>query len=278
MNLKIGLVQMDVVSDKEANLRTAESAIAELAKEGADIVVLPEMFNTPYIASNFPIYAEESGGLSYSRLSEAAKKNNVNLVGGSIPLREKDAIYNASFIFDRNGVEQGSHRKAHLFDIDIAGGQIFMESETLTPGNTATNVVLDGVNLGVCVCYDLRFPELARIMTLKGAQILIVPGAFNMTTGPAHWELLFRQRAVDNQVYTVGVAPARDEKGSYVSYANSLVCSPWGEVICRFGEKQQLAIVELDLQKVKEIREQLPLLKHRRTELYNQYKELFIGK
>ena len=122
--------------------------------------------------------------------------------------------------------------------------------------------------MGLCICFDFRFPELARLMVLQGAKVLVVPAAFNMTTGPAHWELMFRQRAVDGQCYTVGVAPARDEKGCYVSYGNSMVVSPWGDVVWRADEKPQVHVVEVDLDRVEEVRQQLPLLSARRTDVY----------
>lgn len=138
----------------------------------------------------------------------------------------------------------------------------------LSAGEDVTVFDTPFCKVGLCICYDYRFPELARLMALKGAQIIIVPAAFNMTTGPAHWEIMFRSRSLDNQIYSVGVAPARDENGGYVSYANSIAVSPWGDVIKRFGEKEQLEITELDLDRVYEIREQLPLLKHRREDVY----------
>ncbi|MDF2616345.1 MAG: carbon-nitrogen hydrolase, partial [Sedimentibacter sp.] len=122
--------------------------------------------------------------------------------------------------------------------------------------------------IGLAVCYDIRFPELSRLMTMDGAEAIIIPGAFNMTTGPAHWELHFRARALDNQVYTIGVSPARDMEASYHSYGNSIVASPWGNVVCRMDEKEAYVIQEIDTDYVKKVRNELPLLKHRRTDVY----------
>ena len=156
----------------------------------------------------------------------------------------------------------------HLFDIDVAGGQRFFESETLSPGNEVTTFSTPFGMMGLCICYDFRFPELARLMADAGAKVILVPAAFNMTTGPAHWELLFRSRAVDNQVYTVGVAPARDPSASYRSWGHSIVCSPWGEVLSEMDEAEGVAITSLDLDRLDAVREQLPLLKHRRTDVY----------
>jgi len=267
--VRMALIQMKVTADKAANLQAAVRAVGECARQGAQIVALPEMFNCPYHTQNFPRYAEPQGGPAWAALAEAARRHRVVLVGGSMP--EVDAagrVYNTCYIFDRAGEQIGKHRKVHMFDIDVQGGQQFRESDTLTPGNQVTLVDTEFARLGVSVCYDLRFPELARLMALGGAKIFVVPGAFNMTTGPAHWELLFRARAVDNQVFTLGCAPARDERASYVSYANSMAVSPWGEVIARLGTEEGILTVDLDLAQVERVRRELPLLQQRRTDLY----------
>jgi predicted amidohydrolase len=276
--VRVGLIQMRVVEFKQANLKAAADWIDECARQGAQIVALPEMFNCPYATRNFPRYAERQGGPGWHILSQAARRNKVTLVGGSMPeVDDGGEIYNTCYIFDRDGKQIGKHRKVHMFDIDVEGGrglqvpeggQRFKESETLSPGDHWTVVETEACKLGVSVCYDLRFPELARKMALDGAKVFIIPGAFNMTTGPAHWEILFRARAVDNQVFTLGCAPARDPNASYVSYGNSLVVSPWGEVTHRLGAEEGLLLADLDLDLVEKVRAELPLLKQRRTDLY----------
>lgn len=267
--VRVGLIQMRVAEFKQANLKAAADWIDECARQGAQIICLPEMFTCPYETRNFPRYAERQGGPGWHILAQAARRNRVTLVGGSMPeVDDGGEIYNTCYIFNREGKQIGKHRKVHMFDIDIQGGQSFRESETLTPGDHWTVVDAETCRLGVSVCYDLRFPELARKMVLDGAQVFIIPGAFNMTTGPAHWEILFRARAVDNQVYTLGCAPARDTSASYVSYGNSLVVTPWGEVTHRLGEEEGLLIADLDLDLVEKVRAELPLLKQRRTDLY----------
>ena len=268
MKFKIGLAQINVSLIKEDNIKKAENAVESLALGGADMVVLPEMFSCPYDTAFFPKFAEQEGGDTWQRMSAAARKNKVILIAGSVPEEDKGNIYNTSFVFSKDGTQIGKHRKAHLFDIDVKNGQYFKESDTLSPGDSHSVIDTEFGKIGLAICYDFRFPEFSRKMTLEGAKILIVPGAFNMTTGPAHWELLFRQRAVDNQVFCIGVAPARDYDGVYVSYANSIVTSPWGEVVERLGESEQLMITEIDLDYIDQIRDQLPLLKHRREELY----------
>lgn len=269
VSLKVGLVQMDICEDKETNIKKAEEMIDQVAEEGAKVVILPEMFNCPYQTSLFPEYAEKEEGNTWQQLSKWAKEYDIYLVGGSIPeIDEYDKVYNTSYIFNDKGKLIGKHRKMHLFDIDVKGGQTFKESDTLTPGDRVTVFDTPYGKMGVLICYDLRFPELSRLMVQKGAEFIIVPGAFNMTTGPAHWEILFRCRAVDNQVYTLGVAPARNSKSNYISYGNSIIVDPWGKVVDRLGDKEGTLVVNLDLDRIKEVRREVPLLNHLRTDLY----------
>jgi|SRR6056297_7094 len=268
-NMKIGQVQMKVYPDKEKNILEVEKYLEEMKDQNPDIIVLPEMFNCPYDKSLFEKYSEKERGKTWSKLSDLAQKYEVYLFAGSIPEKEDSGeVYNTSYVFDRKGNQIGRHRKVHLFDIDIEGGQTFIESETLTPGKDLTLVDTEFGKIGLMICYDIRFPEWARLMTLKGAQLIIIPGAFNMTTGPAHWELSFRARALDNQVFTLGTAPAQDKEASYTSYGNSILVSPWGEVLDRMGFEEGYIINDIDLRKIKDIRDQLPLLKHRRNDLY----------
>ncbi len=266
--MKIALIQMNVEEDKEKNVASAARKIGEASKQGADIVVLPEMFCCPYENESFKANAEPEGGPVWQAMSASAKENGVYLLAGSIPESEEGRIYNTCFIFDRSGAQIAKHRKMHLFDIDVEGGQRFFESDTFTPGDRITVFDTEFCKIGVCVCFDMRFPELSRIMALEGASIILVPAAFNMTTGPAHWETMFRQRAVDNQLFTVGVAPARNEEGPYVSYGNSIAVSPWGDILYRAGHREEAAVLDIDLNLVKKIRSQLPLLSARRTDLY----------
>jgi predicted amidohydrolase len=269
MKVKIGQIQMHIREDKDENIKRAGEFIDEAADRGADIVVLPEMFNCPYKASYFPKYAEIQGGDTYTFLKGKALDKGVYIFGGSIPEKDLEGrIFNTCFIFDREGNELGRHRKTHLFDIDVKGGQSFRESDTLTAGDGPTVADTEFGKIGVMICYDVRFPEFARMMVNQGAGIIIVPGAFNMTTGPAHWEILFRTRAVDNQVFTVGTAPARDLDNFYVSYGNSMVVSPWGEILSRMEGEEAVMLTEIETDLIGQIREQLPLLKHRKREMY----------
>ncbi|MBR0507605.1 MAG: carbon-nitrogen hydrolase family protein [Clostridia bacterium] len=243
-------------------------ALVDTVPEGTDLIMLPEMWNGPYDSKRFPDFAEPEGGPSWRFLSALAKERRAYLCGGSIAERENDRVYNTAYVFDPDGICVAKHRKMHLFDIDVKGGQRFFESDTLSPGDSVTVFDTPFGTIGLCICYDLRFPELIRLTVDAGARIILVPAAFNMTTGPAHWELLFRCRAVDNQVFTVGTAPARDETASYRSWGHSIICSPWGEVLREADEKECVLLASLDLALVDRVRNELPVLRQRRTDVY----------
>jgi len=267
--LKIAVCQMSVVESKEENLTKAEEMLKRAAEDyNSDVLVLPEMFNCPYSNDFFPAYAEAFPGESTDRLSSLAKELKVYIIGGSIPEREGDKIYNTSFIFDPEGKLLAKHRKMHLFDIAVEGGITFKESDTLGAGNHVTVVDTPFCKLGIAICYDMRFPELMRLMVEKGAEVIIIPAAFNMTTGPAHWDSLIKIRALDNQVFFVAASPARNLEAVYHAYGHSTIISPWGDIVARAGEGEEIIYGELDLEYVNKIRNQLPLLKHRRRDIY----------
>lgn len=266
--MRVALIQLPVTGNKQQNLDAACRKIRDAAAQGADFAVLPEMFCCPYQNDCFEAYGECEGGFVQTTLSALAAELGIYIVGGSIPELADGTIYNTSYVYGRQGQLLAKHRKIHLFDIDVPGGQKFMESDTLSPGNTVTTFQTEFGVMGLCICFDLRFEELARCMCLRGAKVIFVPAAFNMTTGPAHWELLFRQRAVDNQCFTVGVSPARDESASYVAYGNSIAVDPWGSVLCRADHQENMLLVELDLSRIEAVRQQLPILSSRRADLY----------
>ena len=267
------LCQMNVVDDKEENLKKASLMIASASKK-ADIIVLPEMFNCPYSNDKFIEYGEnEKDSRTLNKISLLACENNVYILAGSIPEKEEDKLFNTSYLFDRQGKIIAKHRKMHLFDIDVKDKITFKESDVLTAGNDFTLADTEFGKIGIGICYDIRFPELARILVENGALILFYPGAFNMTTGPAHWELLFRSRALDNQVFCVGVAPALNKDASYHSYGHSIITNPWGEVLAEADEKEDIIFSEIDLSEIKKVREELPLLKNKREDLYEVIKK-----
>ncbi|MFZ5595949.1 MAG: carbon-nitrogen hydrolase family protein [Bacillota bacterium] len=266
---RAAVCQMAVVSDKDSNLASARRSIAGAAAEGAELVVLPEMFNCPYVARLFPEYAETfPGGKTYEMLSRAAREEKIYIVGGSVPEREGESVFNSSFVFGPDGAMLSRHRKAHLFDVDLPGGIRVRESSTLGRGEGPTVIKTNLCNIGVAVCYDIRFPELIRLMVLEGAEVIAVPAAFNMTTGPAHWDMVYRCRAVDNQVYVIAASPARDRSAPYVAYGHSMIVDPWGAVVSSAGEGEQVITGEIDPERIEGVRRELPLLRHRRTDIY----------
>jgi len=266
--MKLAIIQMDVGLDKKENIEMMKGFVKKAGEAGADIAILPEMFNCPYSHKYFKNNAEEAGGETYTALSQAASSNNVYLVGGTIPELDGDNIYNTSFVFDRKGKEIARHRKVHLFDIDVKGGQRFFESETLTAGEDITVFETEFGKMGLLICFDMRFPEICRLTALKGAKVLFAPASFNMTTGPMHWEILFRLRAVDNQLFTIGASPARDENGEYVSYGNSIAVDPWGRIIYRADANEAMEVVHLELSEIEKVRQQLPLISAMRNDVY----------
>lgn len=266
----VGVCQLGVVNDKKANIQKARNMIAEAAEQGSQLIVLPEMFNCPYQSELFSEYAETyPAGPTIDMLAECAAKHKIILVGGSIPEHDETGkIYNTSFIFDEQGKLIGRHRKTHLFDVDIKDGTVFQESKTLAAGDSRTIVNTSLGKIGVAICYDIRFPEMARAMVLEGAQVLVYPAAFGPVTGPAHWELLLRARAVDNQVFIIGAAPALNAAAEYKAYGHSLVVDPWARVLAMAGKEETVITTKIDFRTTERVREELPLLRHRRLELY----------
>lgn len=268
--LRVGILQTKVVAQKQQNLDNVRRNLDVLKAKEIDIVTLPEMFNCPYSTENFPIYAEEEGGKSFEFCSNLAKEYQIYLSAGSMPeVDEKGRVYNTAYMFDSNGVKIAKHRKLHLFDIDVKGGQRFFESQTLTKGDEFSTFDTKWGKMGICVCFDFRFPELARLMALDGAKLILVPAAFNMTTGPAHWEILFRTRAMENQIFVVATAPARDTSFSYHSWGHSFAINPWGQILYELDEKEANIICELDLNEVKKYRGEIPMIENRREDLYS---------
>ncbi|XP_005804476.1 omega-amidase NIT2 [Xiphophorus maculatus] len=265
---RLAVVQLQVSSVKADNLSKVRRLVKEAAEQGSKVVLLPECFNSPYGTGFFSKYAEKIPGESTQMLSEVAKENKLHLVGGSIPEEDGGKLYNTCAVFGPEGELILKHRKIHLFDIDVPGKIRFQESETLSPGNSLSTFDTPFCRVGVGICYDMRFAELAQLYNRKGCQLLVYPGAFNMTTGPAHWELLQRGRALDNQMYVATASPARDEAASYVAWGHSTVVNPWGEVIAKAGPEESIIYADIDLQYLADIRQQIPISSQRRDDLY----------
>ncbi|KAI5962281.1 NIT3 [Candida pseudojiufengensis] len=278
-SLKIALLQLKAGSDKSANLAKVTKYIEEAVSKQpkVDLVMLPECFNSPYAVDQFRNYAEIiPSGETTNLLSNLAKKHNIFIIGGSIPeLSNDNKIYNTSLTFDPKGEIIAKHRKAHLFDINIPNGITFQESLTLTGGDKATVFKLGEYgNVGLGICYDIRFPELASIASRSpnNAFAMFYPGAFNTTTGPLHWHLLARGRAVDNELYTVLCSPARDVgSGGYQAYGHSLVADPSGKIIAEAGEGEEILYADLDKDVLTKAREGIPVHYQRRFDIYGDF-------
>ncbi|KAI1805135.1 carbon-nitrogen hydrolase [Daldinia bambusicola] len=279
--IKLACIQLASGQDKAANLAHARAKVLEAAQAGAKLIVLPECFNSPYGTNYFPQYAETllpgppspSQSPSYHALSAMAAETKTFLVGGSIPEADPDPAtkkyYNTSLVFGPDGSLLASHRKVHLFDIDIPGKITFRESEVLFPGNKITLVDLPGYGkIAVAICYDIRFPELATVAARRGAFALVYPGAFNLTTGPLHWRLQGQARAMDNQTYVALCSPARDMGASYHAYGHSLVVDPMAQVLVEAAEAETIVYSDLDGEKILETRRNIPLSTQRRFDVY----------
>ena len=231
-----------------------------------DFLVLPEIFTCPYDNKCFHEFAESDGGTVYRFLSELARDRRMYVIGGSVPELDDEKLYNTSYVFDRSGALIGKHRKVHLFDIDIEGGQYYKESDVLSPGEKMTVFDTEYGKMGVCICFDIRFPDLFTSMRDAGVKMVFVPADFNMTTGPAHWEILFRSRALDQQIFMLGCAAARDENASYVAYGHSILTDPWGRIVKELGSEEGILAAQIDLAAVESVRQQIPL-----RQVYSSY-------
>ncbi|KAL1915077.1 uncharacterized protein VTP21DRAFT_7558 [Calcarisporiella thermophila] len=276
-SFKLALIQLAVGSDKNVNVRNARAKVLEAAERGANVVCLPECFNSPYGTSYFPEYAEPiPSGPTVQALSQMAKDANVYLIGGSIPEREETTgnLYNTCTIFDPKGELVAKHRKIHLFDIDIPGKIRFQESETLSAGNNLTHFSTVYGKIGIGICYDIRFSEMASIAARKGCIAMIYPGAFNTTTGPMHWELLQRARAVDNQFFVAACSPARSEDATYQAWGHSTIVNPKGEVIATTLEKPDIIYGDIDPELIEKCRMEIPVTMQRRYDVYTETQEI----
>jgi len=291
----LALIQLgNIGSNKAENLRHAREMILRAASgqgksKRPDLIVLPECFNSPYGHTHFPNYAENIGfhpGKAYNvgtsasesvkMLSSAAKEACTWLIAGSIPERdlENDKLYNTCTVYNPDGDLVAMHRKVHLFDIDIPGKIKFKESETLTGGTTLNSFDTGFARIGLGICYDIRFPEMAMFSARQGCHVLIYPGAFNLTTGPLHWELLQRSRAVDNQVFVSMCSPARDLSAGYHAWGHSMVVDPMGRILREAGEGEEIIYSDIEPEVLKDTRGGIPVTVQRRFDVYSDVGKL----
>ncbi|CAG9461707.1 unnamed protein product [Pedinophyceae sp. YPF-701] len=258
-------------ASKADNIAAMRAAVREAAEGGAQLALLPEMWHCPYSNDAFPGAAEDiDAGSSESvrAMAEAASASGITVVGGTISEARAGGVYNTCCVLGPDGALLGKYSKTHLFDIDIPGKVTFRESDTLTrgPGLTVVDTPIGRVGLGIC--YDLRFPELAMAYARRGCHLICYPGAFNTTTGPLHWSLLQRARAVDNQLFVASACCARDESASYVAYGHSMAVGPFGEVLVEAETAPGVFFADLDMGEIATRRSNMPLASQRRGDLY----------
>lgn len=265
-------LQMNSQADKSANLAVAERLVRSAAADGASLVLLPEKFNLMGATRDYFEQAEPLDGPTVTLCSALAAELKIDLVAGSfverVPGREK--LANTCVHLGADGQVRGVYRKIHMFDVEV-GGQVYRESDHEQGGEEiVTSQLADGRTLGLTVCYDLRFPELYRILALRGALVETVPAAFTQATGEVHWELLLRARAVENQLFVVAADQFGLHDGDRRSFGNSMIVDPWGEVLARAGsDGEEVVAAELDFDLLDQVRDKLPSLANRVPSAYS---------
>jgi predicted amidohydrolase len=268
--LRVACVQLTSRADKAANLEKTEPLVAKAAATGADIVVLPEKWNAIGNPEQLHAAAETlEGGESVRAMAGWAKAHGITLVGGSITEQRegREKLSNTSVVFDPEGSIVGLYRKIHLFDVEV-GGLVYRESDAEEPGDEPVVVEAEGWPVGLTVCYDVRFPELYRILALEGAELVTVPAHFTLYTGKDHWELLLRARAVENQYYVAAAAQIGETLPGRLSYGRSLIADPWGVVLAVAPDEETVISAELDRRRLEDVRAKLPSLASRQASAY----------
>jgi deaminated glutathione amidase len=265
--VRIAAVQLNSNGDKARNLGVAERLVRAAAADGAELVALPEKWNLLASGPEMAAGAEPLDGPSLGAARAWARELGIHLLAGSIAERGEPKSFNTSVLIGPAGEDLAVYRKIHMFDVE-AGGVSYRESEHEAAGEEIVAAELDGLGIGLSVCYDLRFPELYRILALRGARILAVPSAFTLATGRDHWEILLRARAVENQAFVLAPNQVGEAPPHYSSYGRSAIVDPWGTVLATAADGERFAAAELDLAAQERVREKLPSLANRRPRAY----------
>ena len=267
--MRAAAVQLNSTADKARNLETAERLVRAAARDGARLVVLPEKWNLLGDSAMLMEGAEPLDGPTIDAASSWARELGIHLVAGSIAERVegREKAFNTSTLIGPGGELQARYRKIHMFDVDV-GGVAYRESEHEEAGDELVIGELEGVTLGMTICYDLRFPELYRILAVRGAMVITVPSAFTLDTGKDHWEVLLRARAIENQAFVVAPNQIGEAPPHYRSYGRSMIVDPWGVVLGQAPDEECFVAAELDLDAQARVRATLPSLANRRPEAY----------
>jgi len=263
--VRAAAIQMNSTADKQRNLATAERLVRAAAADGSTLVVLPEKFNLIGTHEQLVEGAERLDGPTLAWARALARELGIDLVAGSIAERRdgRAKLANTSVHIGPDGVDRAAYRKIHMFDVTV-GGREYRESDAEEAGEEiVVSAADDGVSLGLTVCYDLRFPELFRILAVRGARVLAVPSAFTSVTGAAHWDTLVRARAIENQAFVVAADQVGVHPGGNESYGGSQIVDPWGDVLARAPDEQCFVAADLDLARQDEVRATLPSLANR---------------
>jgi deaminated glutathione amidase len=268
--MRVATVQLTSTEDKDANLERADALTRRAAAAGAGLVVLPEKWNVLGRPEAIHAGAEPLDGPALTWARATARELGIDLVAGSIAERVEgqDKGANTSVHIGPDGEDRAVYRKIHMFDVEV-GGQRYEESAIEEPGDEiVVSGTDDGVPIGLSVCYDLRFPELYRILAVRGARVLLVPSAFTLATTRDHWELLLRARAIENQAFVVAPNQIGEHAPGYRSGGRSMVVDPWGIVLATAPDAETVAVADLDLDRQDDIRTRLPSLANRRPQAY----------
>jgi len=266
--LRAAAVQLNSTDDKERNLATAERLVRAAAADGATLVALPEKWNLLAGGEELLAGAEPLHGPSLTAARAWASELGIHLLAGSIAARGDERAQNTSVLVGPDGSDLAVYRKIHMFDVDV-GGVSYRESAFEDPGSEIVTASLGEAELGLTVCYDLRFPELYRILALRGARLISVPSAFTTTTGRDHWEVLLRARAIENQAFLIAPNQIGAAPPHYDSFGHSMIVDPWGRVLATAPDEECFIAADLDLAAQDEVRDSLPALANRRPEAYS---------
>lgn len=267
--LRVAAVQLTASGDKERNIATATRLVEQAAEAGARLVVLPEKWNLIDVEPRQLASAEPLDGPSLTVARGWAQAHGIALVAGSIgeSVPGADRAYNTSVLIQPDGAITATYRKLHLFDVEV-GGHVYRESDGAIAGSDVVVGEALGHMIGMTVCYDLRFPELFRALTLAGAQILTVPAAFTATTGNAHWEPLLRARAIENQAFVIAAGQIGAHATGTASHGHSMIVDPWGVILAEAPDGEAVVVADLDFAAAARIRRDLPALEHRRSDIF----------
>jgi deaminated glutathione amidase len=273
--LRVAAVQLNSTADSAANLATADRLTRAAAADGARLIVLPEKWTAIGSDEELHAAAETLEGPAIGWARALARELEVDLIAGSIIERVagQEKLANTSVHVDPRGEVRAVYRKIHMFDVEVAG-RTYRESDVEQPGQEIVVTEADGVELGLSICYDLRFPELYRIMAVRGARVIAVPAAFTLATTRDHWETLLRARAIENQAFVIAANQFGAHPGGYRSGGRSMIVDPWGVVMAQAPDGEGHITAELDLERQQEIRARLPALANRRSEAYRWPEEV----